>query len=65
MTRLSRDWYVEGRLIQGFDYDHQAWVQSGFYLDCGHKKDLLCGCYGRKHKGEATVVTDHGREMSE
>ncbi len=58
MTRTSRDWYHEGRLIQGFDYDHQAWVQSGFYLDCNHKRELMCGCYGRKHKGEATVAKE-------
>lgn len=57
MTRLSRDHFdTSGRLIEGFDYDNQAWVQLGVYLDCGHKKDLLCGCYGRKHKGEETVA---------
>ncbi len=53
MSRQGRDWIVEGRLIQGFDYENQAWVQSGYYLDCGHE-DQACGCYGREHQGEKT-----------
>ena len=57
MTRTSTDLFdKEGRLIQGFDYDNQAWVQDGVYLNCGHKKDLDCGCYGRKNAGMQTRV---------
>jgi hypothetical protein len=61
MTRLSRDHFnTSGRLIEGFDYDNQAWVQLGVYLDCGHVPDSLCGCYGRKHKGEETPTPAKG-----
>ena len=57
MTRLSRDHFdTSGRLIEGFDYENQAWVQLGVYLDCGHVQTLMCGCYGRDHKGEETVA---------
>lgn len=53
MTRTGDNFYLNGRLIQGFDYENQAWVEGGFYLNCGHiKKD--CGCYGREHIGERT-----------
>lgn len=37
MTRESRDEYgPDGRLINGFDYDNQAWVMGGRYVRCGH-----------------------------
>jgi hypothetical protein len=62
MSRTSNDFYMDGRLIQGFDYENQAWAASGVYLDCGHKKDLLCGCYGRAHKGEATKPSQEQQE---
>lgn len=54
MTRTSGDKFdTDGRLIDGFDYENQAWVADGFYLNCGHiLKD--CGCYGREHIGERT-----------
>jgi hypothetical protein len=56
---------VDGKL-NGYDYENQAWVANGVYLDCNHPKAgtmLLtgevfegCSCYGRKHKGEACEV---------
>jgi hypothetical protein len=52
MSRTSNDVYVDGVLIDGFDYLHQAWVSAGFYLDCAHPKSMSCGCYGRKHADE-------------
>lgn len=65
MSRLSGDEYVCGRLMNGYDYDRQAWVIDGRYQDCGHPKpDAIvpmtgrpmgvCGCYGRAHAGERT-----------
>src|SRR5258708_653696 len=53
MSRTSSDVYVNGILIDGFDYLHQARVSSGFYLDCAHPKSMKCGCYGRIHADEA------------
>ena len=55
MSRTSADRFdKDGRLLDGFDYDNQAWVADGHYLNCGHiLKD--CGCYGREHIGEPTV----------
>lgn len=35
-----------------YDYDRQAWVIDGLYVDCAHPEDMLCGCYGRAHAGE-------------
>lgn len=42
-----------GRLIEGYDYNNQAWVVNGRYVDCSHVYKH-CGCYGRLHKGEET-----------
>lgn len=42
-----------------FDYDRQAWIRDGIVQRCGHPDDMLarfgwqCGCYGRRHAGEA------------
>src|SRR5258706_14459495 len=52
MSRISFDVYVNGILIDGFDYQNQAWVVSGFYLDCAHPKSMNCDCYGRLHADE-------------
>jgi hypothetical protein len=45
---------VNGMLLNGYDYENQAWVVNGIYVDCGHPSDMACGCYGREHKGEFT-----------
>jgi hypothetical protein len=52
--RTSNDTYISGRLVHGFDYDHQAWVKNGKYVRCGHPRDMKCGCYGTVHEGEET-----------
>jgi hypothetical protein len=55
MSRESNDLFDRaGRLIQGFDYDRQAWVQHGRYVACGHPAAMRCNCYGRLHAGENT-----------
>jgi len=33
-----------------YDYTHQAWVEDGKYVRCGHS--IPCLCYGRIHEGE-------------
>jgi len=43
-----------GRLMNGYDYENQAWVVNGKYVRCGHPESMNCGCYGRKHEGEET-----------
>lgn len=53
--RISNDIYVDGRLVNGFDYDNQAWVVDGKYVRCGHPPNMNCGCYGRTHEGMHTV----------
>ena len=30
-----------------YDYDNQAWVIDGVYVDCGHKEGHRCNCFGR------------------
>lgn len=40
----------------GFDYENQAWVVDGRYIRCGHPDSMSCGCFGRKHEGEAPAA---------
>jgi hypothetical protein len=54
--RYSNDEYKDGRLINGYDYNNQAWVINGKYVDCGHPSNMECGCYGRIHKGEEVKI---------
>ncbi len=56
MSRQSRDEYKYGRLINGYDYKHQAWVLKGKYVNCGHPESIKCNCYGRKHQNEETIT---------
>ena len=48
----SRVWY---------DYDHQAWVEDGKYLRCGHPEGMNCRCWGRTHEGEAAPAKELSR----
>ena len=50
--RNSRDEYDkdDGRLLNGYDYFHQAWVTDGRYVRCAHTS--ACECYGTAHAGE-------------
>ena len=52
--RTSQNKFKNSRLIDGYDYEHQAWVIAGRYIDCGHPVNMNCGCYGRKHENELT-----------
>lgn len=54
--RNSKDEYRDGRLINGFDYGRQAWVEDGRYVRCGHPLDMPCKCWGRLHEGEVTKI---------
>jgi len=40
MTRRSHDEWIDGRLVNGFDYVAQAWVVNGMYQPCGHPAAL-------------------------
>jgi len=42
-----------------YDYEKQVWIVNGKYEDCGHKPELNCTCYGRIHKNETAILTDH------
>lgn len=50
--RISNDVYKDGKLVDGFDYDVQAWIKGGVILNCGHPQTMDCGCYGRAHAGK-------------
>ncbi len=52
MTRVSDNFYIDGRLHDGYDYANQAWVQNGVYVRCGHLDPMNCQCYGKLHEGE-------------
>lgn len=56
--RLSRDEYRDGRLLNGYDYQRQAWVVEGRYVRCGHPEVMPCTCYGREHDGELREEED-------
>ncbi len=58
MTRVSDNYYVGGRLFDGYDYENQAWVRNGVYVRCGHLGSMNCGCYGRIHEGEPVAKTE-------
>jgi len=57
MSRTSHDVYINGVLVNGFDYLNQAWVKDGFYVRCGHPDSMNCKCYGRIHAGEVCTHT--------
>lgn len=56
--RTTSNQYKAGRLINGYDYNNQAWVVNGVYVTCDHPINMSCGCYGRDHQGQKTI-TDH------
>jgi hypothetical protein len=37
-----------------YDYQNQAWLENGRYVDCGHREP--CDCYGRRHVGESAAA---------
>lgn len=55
MRTSTNEYDKNGRLINGYDYDNQAWVIDGKYVRCGHPESMKCGCYSRKHAGEKTI----------
>jgi hypothetical protein len=61
-VRLSDNEYVDGRLIDGYDYQNQAWVQDGKYIRCGHPDSMNCKCYGKMHEGEETLRNRLGKD---
>lgn len=56
--RESGNQVINGRLMNGFDYDKQAWVVNGRYIRCGHPIGLDCKCYGTLHTGEETTTAE-------
>ena len=44
-----------------FDYEKQAWVQGGRWVNCEHPESLGCECYGRQHAGEPLTPEDTKR----
>ena len=50
--RTSDNYYQEGKLLNGYDYDKQAWVLRGKYVRCGHPEEMDCKCYGKIHEGD-------------
>ena len=47
---------TEGRLMDGYDYENQAWVKRGRYIRCGHPEGMDCNCYGKLHEAEMTLI---------
>jgi hypothetical protein len=52
MSRTSNDQLdSNGKLVNGFDYQNQAWVKDGRYVRCGHPEAMNCGCFGKRFAG--------------
>ena len=51
--RTSDNEYVNGQLLNGYDYVNQAWVFNGKYVKCGHPETMNCQCYGKLHEGQS------------
>ena len=60
MSRTSTNEVTDKKLVNGFDYEHQAWVQDGKYVRCGHPEDMDCACYGKEHEGETCEAEGMG-----
>lgn len=56
---MSRTYYSEDKTEHSYDYNKQVWIVNGVYMDCGHRPEMKCGCYGRKHAGEKAEITEH------
>lgn len=76
MSRTSINQVTEdGILLNGYDYEHQAWVIDGKYQDCDHPQageltllgDIFdgCSCYGREHAGENCTVRGDGMVIAQ
>ena len=50
--RNSNNENVNGIVKTGFDYDLQIWVVNFIIQPCGHKKDFICKCNGKKFAGQ-------------
>lgn len=54
MTRIGVNQLAsDGTLLNGFDYEHQAWVTDGLYQDCGHPAagEILASWPGLRGEG--------------
>ena len=40
-----------GEIVNGYDYENQAWVKDGLYVNCGHPETMVCNCFGRRFAG--------------
>ncbi len=66
MSRVSNDEYgPDGLLVNGYDYDRQAWVIDRRYVDCGHADAMDCECYGRRHAGAAVGDYERARRLDD
>ena len=65
MSRETLDHCKDGQLINGYDYDMQAWAVNGRYVRCGHPDSMDCRCYGKLHEGEETpiMLRNFGKEI--
>jgi len=53
MRQSNNQHNTSGQLLNGYDYENQAWVVGGKYIRCGHPETMDCGCFGKVHEGEA------------
>jgi hypothetical protein len=56
---MSRNYYCKDKTKLSYDYEKQVWIKDGKYQNCGHPTEMNCGCYGRKHKDEKAIITEH------
>ena len=51
MSRISTN-----TALDGYDYENQAWYQTGVYVRCGHPDSMDCNCYGKINEGKLVVM---------
>ncbi len=51
MSRQSSNHYINGKLINGFDYDIQVWVVNTIVQRCGHPDSMGDCCNKKKYAG--------------
>ena len=54
MSRVSRDVLKNGKVMTGYDYDLQVWVNNHIIEECGHDPKWPHRC---------RACRDHGRDI--
>ena len=57
--RYSDNEYVDSKLLNGYDYDNQAWVVDGKYVRCGHPETMGRSQIAARRKGRESMSQEY------